>query len=689
MKKGLIFGFMAVLSAVFLFIGCSQATDSDSGSSLSGERLVDYEATDEDELLNALHNDAYNIIGFKSSTTPYPLTSAIEIPAGKTVILFSTVQPAQGPTATLEVNGTLVVEGGGTLQTQADRRVRVVDGYIEVINGTIQVNTVVDIHGRDIQHQILGTPKAYFNDGILRIQNALKDLNDVKTAFSWVPKGELILTAAPTQPIKPSELTREIQTTATSRLTINIATPLVYDASSPDIVDALTVPVGMTFTTTDPLTAVKTLTVAGTLVATTADFTRVETLTVSGSGSLTANAALFNNVGDLTVSGEITANAATYNKVKTLTVDSPFNANAAVFASLESLTVNPGGAFATTGSIGSGEANAAGITITIKPSLKTGGTIVKQAGIAAVGSINKLKTSSIEGVLIAGGFTLLDASNPFTIAAGGTINGVTFPAESPIAALAAADTVTIEGYLVPADGTLVIDDGSTLIVTAGTTLTYNGLVTIAPGGSLQLATAASAVAKIAGAGTIKAGATTIKGDWEVIGSGDGTLTIESKASGTGATITAVAATGLKASAAGAAIIQAAGTNNNSLTISDNTTLDLNAVASISLVAAEAPTAGNPAKVALLAGTSVILTGADSTASGTALSANGGLFVTTAANDKALVSAWANVLIYPGAAATSKAAKIIGGSSLGNITATADDDDGVGKIIVLDKDSPTS
>jgi hypothetical protein len=113
----------------------------------------------------------------------------------------------------------------------------------------------------------------------------------------------------------------------------------------------------------------------------------------------------------------------------------------------------------------------------------------------------------------------------------------------------------------------------TLTVATGAELALTTALTVSPSASLVLSGAAgTAGAKISGAGGVKAGATTITGAWEAVGTGDGTLTIASAA--TGATITAASsATGLKASAAGATITQATGASNN-LTIAANTTIAL-------------------------------------------------------------------------------------------------------------------
>jgi hypothetical protein len=458
--------------------------------------LVDYEVTaNEAELRIVLLDPDYAVIGI---TTDITLTAGLEIPAGKTVVLYAELQPVANEP--LLVNGTLTVEGAGVLigNYAANRLVLIEKGRIEVHNGTIEVDTPAAVQLSPYAQQSFGTGQLQFTGGTLEITgDDLFKLDRMKSAFEWVHKGTLYFSSANPIPeaIKPSVLTTEIRTTVLRRLVID--TSLGYNPLDPDTAETITVPAGMEFETDDPLVSLKTLDVAGTFTASaaTAIFTRLDTLTVSG--VFTAASALFNNVTDLTVSGTITAASATYDKVKTLVVDSTFNAGIAAFNSLESLTVNPGGAFTTSGSIGSDATDAVGIVITLKPAdIKPG--IIIPAGSATVGDIKKLKTSAIEGSLNATSFTTLDTNNTLTAAAGGAINGVTFPAVTPAITsitgiLGPVYTVTSDTYIVPRDGTLTIAATSTLIIPTGKTLT------IEPYGST------------AGTGVIKALGTTFGG----------------------------------------------------------------------------------------------------------------------------------------------------------------------------------
>jgi hypothetical protein len=663
MKKGLIFGLIAVLSAAFLVIGCSQSTDSDGSTSIQiGGRLVDIEVTTEAALYAALASPDYQIIGvtgptgilLATSVAPYDVT---EIPAGKTVVLYTSLTPPGLPDV-LTINGTLIVEGSGVLNgAHGTNEVEVDKGHIEVINGTISVDVPEAVHGVPVTQEIFGTGKVQFAGGNLDISTHLTTLEKVKTVFGWVPQGTVTIDGVDEE-IKPSVLAdaiRAFPSTATRRLIISDTVPFVAPG---DTVTELVIPAGLSFTTADPFPSLTTLDVKGDLDATVAAFTGVT---------------------DLTVSGSLTAGNATYNNLKELTVESPLVISTALPA-LEVLEVKAGGAFSGLAIGGPTPANE-GLAITVAPK-----------GAAAVTTITNLKSATIQGALTAASFTYDttgSAPSPLSVAADGSINGITFPSQTLIPKLDGVNGVVIDDYTVPGGLTLTIPAAKTLTVAAGETLTYNGPVAIEPTGKLVLTTGATAT-KIAGIGIIKAGATTITGDWETTGAADGTLTIlstEVSSEAVGATITALTgATGLKASAANAGITQAAGVTGNSLTIAADTKIELNSVAKITLVAALA--AGNPGTLTLADADAVIQTVATG-APGTALTAAKGIFVLTAAaaDGKAAcsaISATTGINIVP-VSGTDVLYQITGGSASHTIKATATSVNGGN--IVLDKDTP--
>jgi hypothetical protein len=542
MKQSLIFVLIAVLSAGLVFVACSDGSDSGGGPSSYGGWLLDREVIDGQPttLLDALDNPLYKVIGV--TTTKLTLTADMVIPADKTVVLFAELDTS---TFMLEVQGDLVVEGSGILMAKNTGRVRITDGSVEVINGTIAVTSIVSVYLRDIQNQAFGTSQVRFSRGTLDLSALtakLASLDDIKTAFSWVPKGEVIIGDV-TAAIKPSDLAK-IETTAVRRLTLGT----VGFVTPGDLAEELTIPAGLTFTTADPLPSLKSLTVLGDLTATDATLANVEDLTVAGEGALDAA-------------------SATYAKLTNLTVSSEFEAPA--LSGLATLTVEAGGDFSAPSVTGGDE----GITLA-----------VEQGGVAEITSINKLNPSVIAGTLTATSFTKFDtttpnAPTPLTAADGAVINDIPFTAETKVAALSATG-VTTEDFTVSASKALTIPANAVLTIAAGSLFTYDGQVTIEADGVLALATTSQAsVAKIAGTGAITTGQTIIGGAWEAVGTGDGTLTITGNANGAVIAKTD-AATGLKGSAATAAITQKGGEESNTITLS--ATLDLSAFGSLTL-----------------------------------------------------------------------------------------------------------
>jgi hypothetical protein len=439
MKRSLIFGLIAVLSAGLLFVACSDGSDSGGTSTVINGRLVDVAVTSETLLLDALDNIAYQIIGVTGAG--FTLTEELLIPKGKTVVLYA---PVVVHTTPFEVQGELIVDGSGKLTAEAgaDKYVLVSDGHIVVSNGTLEVDDVAAVYtsvpGSTIKNPAFNTGGIRIENGTLSITGDVDNLGNIETLFKLVPRGDLELQGV-TEAIHPSVLATTIKTTATRRLSITDTVPVVTGG---DPVEDLTIPVGMSFSTADPLSQVTSLTVAGVFTASDATFTRLTSLTVSGT---------------------LSATNANYGDVTSLVVDSGFDAGAKPFPKLETLTVNEGGDFATTGSIGNTGTDFAGTTIT-----------VAAKGAASVGAILKLNTSAISGSLSATGFTV-NGTATLTAAEGGTLNGVTFPAATlAITALGgttANPTITIDDFTVPRDTTLVVGTDSTLVIPSGKKLT--------------------------------------------------------------------------------------------------------------------------------------------------------------------------------------------------------------------------
>ncbi|MDR0589818.1 MAG: hypothetical protein LBG25_04680, partial [Spirochaetaceae bacterium] len=240
MKKGLVFVLIAVVSAAFLVVGCKQGTDSGSTTSVRiGGRLVDIAVTTEADLVVALDNADYQVIGVTGDeddngfygATKTSLQVVTEIPADKTVVLYRKFKPGR----TLEVKGTLIVEGNGNLvTTHGTAEVEVTSGRIEVINGTITTDVTEAIHGVPVTQEIFGTSKVQFAGGTLSIGDPLSTFEKVKTIFGWVPHGTVEI-AEVTEAVKPSDVAA-VPTTSVRRLTITATVPV---AGSGDTVGAL------------------------------------------------------------------------------------------------------------------------------------------------------------------------------------------------------------------------------------------------------------------------------------------------------------------------------------------------------------------------------------------------------------------------------------------------------------------
>jgi hypothetical protein len=588
MKRSLIFGLIAVVSAGLLFVACSDGSDSGGTSTVINGRLVDVAVSDEPGLLSALLNPDYQIIGVIDDISP--LTEALVIPKGKTVVLYAEV--AAGQDLLFEVQGEVIVDGSGTLTATVDdnKRVLVSSGHIVVSNGTLSVDNVAAIYsstpGSVIENPAFNTGGIRFENGTLNITAAVDNLGNIETLFNLVPRGELVL-ATVTEKIHPSVLATTIKTTATRRLNITPNAVDNFDAGDP--VETLTIPAGMSFITADPLPNLTSLTVLGNLTATKAKLALVTDLTVGG--SLAAAEGLYTKLTALTVSGSF-APPLGINGLTALTVDGPL------------------GNFTAPSVGGAATGDTAGITLT-----------VNEGGTATIDAITNLKQGTIAGTLITTtNFTPLTPSagssavSPLSATAGAIINGVPFTAPTTEVIALAANAVTTGNFVVAASQILKIpanDDftqATTLTIAAGATFTYNGQVILEDGtGNLALVTGATG-AKITGTGTITAGATVITGAWEAAGT-DGTLTIESAE--TGATINpATGATGLTASAAGATIIQNGGTESNALVIPANTEIKLAGTSATAKVG-EIILKGHgthPGSISLAAASSLISTG---------------------------------------------------------------------------------
>jgi hypothetical protein len=169
MKRSLIFGLIAVLSAGLLFVGCSQATDPNEPSSTTPDGLViDQTVTNTADLKAALDKPDVRVILFDIGGSARILTPDTYIPKEKTVYLVNSGSvgvDAQGkpnntvsPTAAgsdagigngLIVSGRLVVGKGVVLSAAENAPIRAWIGRIEVQDdGALSVEKRISINNR-------------------------------------------------------------------------------------------------------------------------------------------------------------------------------------------------------------------------------------------------------------------------------------------------------------------------------------------------------------------------------------------------------------------------------------------------------------------------------------------------------------------------------------------------------------
>jgi hypothetical protein len=197
--------------------------------------------------------------------------------------------------------------------------------------------------------------------------------------------------------------------------------------------------------------------------------------------------------------------------------------------------------------------------------------------------------------------------------------------------------VSSDGWTLDDNTTLAAGENivipASVIVPVGVTLENNGTITLESGAGLVLAgtvsSAATAGAKLKGTGSLKAGATTITGEWQALGAADTTVTIAATGAATSSIEASATTVALTASAAGATITQAAGTGNN-LTIAADTTIALGGTTTKLGEIVLVKDATNPGKLSFAATGAQITTGVTT---GTALTGAGGVFVAVA-NDGA-------------------------------------------------------
>jgi hypothetical protein len=226
--------------------------------------------------------------------------------------------------------------------------------------------------------------------------------------------------------------------------------------------------------------------------------------------------------------------------------------------------------------------------------------VVGTGAEAAVGTLAKvLDESSVAGELTAV-ITVFDSEAVLSVAAGATVNGITFPAATTIETALAADDVTVStGFTVPADG-MTLKNKLTLATGVALALTGDVAITGADGALVLSAAENTGGASLTGTGAVKAGNTEIVGSlggWRAVGA-SGDVTIAASATAGESSITGD--TGVLTAGTGATITQLAGAGNN-LTTGDSTVINFGTAGTLVLKAGS-----DKAKITLTNSTDTIL-----------------------------------------------------------------------------------
>jgi hypothetical protein len=388
--------------------------------------------------------------------------------------------------------------------------------------------------------------------------------------------------------------------------------------------------VGGDLNVTSPSLTIGGLDVTGKIFASTVNVTTTGATTITGGG--TFSGASFGGAttfgGDVAFNGAtaFTTGAATFNGAATFSTTvsfseavtfnglTTFNGAASVVVN-KVLTVGPNGSLAT-GSAGVVTVNGGTNLVTV---LKEAG--VKKIALGQAVTLNadaKVQT----GVTLDTGAFVFDLAGSKTLTVEGTLNvptgvptggTITVPATATLA-VASTGALTVAGpATVAGDVTLA----GTATVALGGTLNVTGTVAIDTGGSLVLAAGPATHAsdplgaKITGTGTgaINAAHTAITGAWQAVSTVTGTTVTTVTIAATSLDVTTIAAsatTAILTAGTGGTITQSAAAN-NSLTIGENTTINLKgedvAVGAIVLT----KDANNPAKLTLATTTSAVTT----------------------------------------------------------------------------------
>jgi hypothetical protein len=317
MKRSLIFGLIAVLSAGILFVGCSQATDSTETREdipVAGGVVIDHTANTAAGLKGDLMDtskpewqviafdiSAGGVTGFDPSTT---------IPAGKTVVLVNSgINPKTIPVGTggLIIEGKLIVSnhtgvsatngatttnkifvgGTGSVEVQTGGELAIDDR--KSVSNYVVNSTAVD--------SVLTKRVTFAGGSSLSITTELLSIADISALLGYINAGITLsvsravgvstdpsnLTLEAPQNIMPSEI---IQISGMNADRFLIITPAATETAA-----SITIPAGAAVTINQALPTVKTLDVAGWVSApSVGGTTEAVKVTVSSGGALQVTA---------------------------------------------------------------------------------------------------------------------------------------------------------------------------------------------------------------------------------------------------------------------------------------------------------------------------------------------------------------------------------------------------------------
>jgi hypothetical protein len=522
-KRSLIFGIAMTVCLAFIFSGCEQETKTEYvTNTVTDEGFrppADTVWADSIAALEVLLADGSGVyrdnIGYDPETSA--VLPALTVPSGKTLYLNS-YGVSLG--ADLTVNGKLVVYG--STFTAGDKLKGT--GTLDVEKGCrLSVSTADGLFTGDDKLTVTVKKGAR----LMYSGAALASATDITAWVGYAGDASLSITTAITG---VSTLTAAIS--AIGDLPDGKGVALTINPSPASTETSLTVPAGVSITTSDTFAALTSLTVNGTLTTSSATLAAVTSLTVNGTltaGSATTLAA----VTSLTVNGTLDATAATFDSANGVTITLGNKARVTYLGKIAklaaSVTVPTGALFNISKGITAFNSN----TVTFT---RGNSYVISDVDIV------------LSGYTTAGGYEL---SDNITLTAGQSI---------------------------------ILSQGK-YTVKAGRTITNAGTIILGASASLVLTGAdATGGAALTGAGKIVAGNTAISGAWQAVGTGNVTIAAGASTAPATSTITASANTVVFTAGEGGTITQNAGASNN-LTIAANTTVALGAGSSVVLTGA--------------------------------------------------------------------------------------------------------